>query len=512
MIGSFQPSEKMAQKTFRPMLTYSDEAHHAVAPVLKRVIQYFVPDFLIGLTATDKRPDKKELEEVFGNYKTSLSLIDAMKKGIVAEANVFRIETNLDLSRIRFNGKDYVNADLEKNIRITSRNELIADVLEKYFTEESMQHLQGVIFCVNQKHAAEMEKILNSRGISARAYTRSTSNAEKVMKSFKNHEIRFLCSCNMISEGWDYPELGILVMARPTLSKVLYMQQIGRGLRKTKTKKNVFIIDVVDEYGAMAKPCSMHAIFANSLYVPFGSILKTDYKPGEMIVVDGLRETVEKIVEIDIETYEQKYGDYLNQEQLARDFYISTGSITNWIRKGRITPDVTFSFGSRKIYLFSPEHVQQIRQENNIAEHNDKTIYKDFFDFLNERDYTLSYKMPFLLSLIKRIDEIGDARIEDILTDYIDFYKDRLNQGLPADRATCPYTNETLADRTYIKQSMLTNPFEKFERKRFLYYSKDLGIISMNHALFEKLKGEDYENIRKQMKEDLENYYSNIGG
>lgn len=78
----------------------------------------------------------------------------------------------------------------------------------------------------------------------------------------------------MISEGWDYPELGILVMARPTLSKVLYMQQIGRGLRRTNTKTNVFVIDVVDEYGAMAKPCSMHSIFSNPFYTAFGSILK----------------------------------------------------------------------------------------------------------------------------------------------------------------------------------------------------------------------------------------------
>ena len=59
---------------------------------------------------------------------------------------------------------------------------------------------------------------------------------------------------------------------------------------------------------------------------------------------------------------------------------------------------------------------------------------------------------------------------------------------------------------------MLTNPFEKFERKRFLYYSKDLSIISMNHALFDKLTKDDYEKIEKQMREDLENYYSDMGG
>ncbi|MFR3403279.1 MAG: DEAD/DEAH box helicase [Blautia faecis] len=91
-----------------------DEAHHAVAPILKRVIQYYNADFTIGLTATDQRPDKKKLETVFGSYSTSLSLKEAMEKGIVAKANVYRIETNIDLSKVRFNGKDYVNADLEK--------------------------------------------------------------------------------------------------------------------------------------------------------------------------------------------------------------------------------------------------------------------------------------------------------------------------------------------------------------------------------------------------------------
>ena len=124
------------------------------------------------------------------------------------------------------------------------------------------------------------------------------------MQEFKEHKIRFLCACDMISEGWDYPELGILVMARPTLSKVLYLQQIGRGLRRTSIKKNVFVIDVVDEYGAVVRPCSMHAIFGNSLYVPFGDITRQDYLPGQMIEIDGITERVERIVEVDIHTEE----------------------------------------------------------------------------------------------------------------------------------------------------------------------------------------------------------------
>lgn len=484
-----------------------DEAHHAVAPMLKRVIQYYAPEFLVGLTATDQRPDKKRLEEIFGNYTTELSLKDAMEKGVVARANVYRIETNIDLSHVRFNGKDYVNADLEKSVRVTSRNELIVNVLKDYFTEGDAGKRQGIIFCINKAHTKEMARLLNAAGISAQDYSGDTKHPEKVMQEFKEHKIRFLCACDMISEGWDYPELGILVMARPTLSKVLYLQQIGRGLRRTSIKKNVFVIDVVDEYGAMVRPCSMHAIFGNSLYVPFGDITRQDYLPGQMIEIDGITERVERIVEVDIHTFEEKYGDYYSQEQLAREYFVNTGTITSWIRKGKITPTVEFPFGSKKISLFSPEDVEKYRKELNIQEHNDETVRDDFFTFLEERDYSLSYKMPFLLSFIDHMDTIGDAKIEDVLTDYIAFYQDRIDKGLPVDRPSCPYNTETLKDRKMIKSSMLTNPFEKFERKRFMYYSKDLGVISLNHALLAKMSDGDWERVKGQMREDLERYY-----
>ena len=484
-----------------------DEAHHAVAPMLKRVIQYYAPEFLVGLTATDQRPDKKKLEEIFGNYTTELSLKDAMEKGVVARANVYQIETNIDLSHVRFNGKDYVNADLEKSVRVTSRNELIVNVLKDYFTEGDAGKRQGIIFCINKSHTKEMARLLNAAGISAQDYSGDTKHPEKVMQEFKEHKIRFLCACDMISEGWDYPELGILVMARPTLSKVLYLQQIGRGLRRTSIKKNVFVIDVVDEYGAMVRPCSMHAIFGNSLYVPFGDITRQDYLPGQMIEIDGITERVERIVEVDIHTFEEKYGDYYSQEQLAREYFVNTGTITSWIRKGKITPTVEFPFGSKKISLFSPEDVEKYRKELNIQEHNDETVRDDFFAFLEERDYSLSYKMPFLLSFIDHMDTIGDAKIEDVLTDYIAFYQDRIDKGLPVDRPSCPYNAETLKDRKMIKSSMLTNPFEKFERKRFMYYSKDLGVISLNHALLAKMSEGDWERVKGQIREDLERYY-----
>ena len=95
--------------------------------------------------------------------------------------------------------------------------------------------------------------------------------------------------------------------------------------------------------------------------------------------------------------------------------------------------------------------------------------------------------------------------------DYIAFYEDRIARGLPVDRASCPYNEETLKNRKLIKANMLTNPFEKFERKRFLYISKDLGVISMNHALFSRMEEEDFQRVKEQMLEDLKNYYKDMG-
>ena len=134
-----------------------------------------------------------------------------------------------------------------------------------------------------------------------------------------------------------------------------------------------------------------------------------------------------------------------------------------------------------------------------------------FFAFLEERDYSLSYKMPFLLSFLKNVNSIGDANIEEVLNDYIAFYEDRIERGLTVDRTSCPYNAETWRDRKLIKSNMLTNPFEKFERKRFLYHSKDLGVIYMNHALFARMEEEDFERVKEQMQEDIRNYYREMG-
>lgn len=107
---------------------------------------------------------------------------------------------------------------------------------------------------------------------------------------------------------------------------------------------------------------------------------------------------------------------------------------------------------------------------------------------------------------------VGEAKIDDILLDFTNFYKNRLSHNFKVDRQNCPFTKDYVSDRLKMKQNMLSNPFEKFERKRFMYFSKDLNLISINTALFEKLDEDSLQKIKTQMLSDLKNYFENLGG
>lgn len=108
------------------------------------------------------------------------------------------------------------------------------------------------------------------------------------------------------------------------------------------------------------------------------------------------------IREIDIFTFEEKYKGYLSVEQLARELFVSNSSVYNWLRKKEIFPDLEFKCGSETIRMFKPERVEEIRKLKNLKEHSHETIKDDFFEFLNEKSYTFSFKMVFLLAFLKK--------------------------------------------------------------------------------------------------------------
>jgi len=492
-----------------------DEAHHSVAPTLRKVIQHFNPKTLIGLTATDKRLDEKKLEDIFGKYEENLSLKEAIEKGILAPIKAFRIESNIDLSEVRFNGKDYVGTDLQRTLIVPSRDQLIVDVLKKYFHPSVNDFKSGIIFCVSIKHAESLSKLMKNQGFSCEAVSSENDKSSIYIEEYQKGKIQFLTTCSLLNEGWDSPRTSIIVMARPTLSKVLYTQQLGRGTRKMEGKEALYVLDIVDNYGAYGKvsnrPWSIHALLGISSYKEFADILEPEKKPSrEELLLDSLFEEERKLRPIDIFTFEENYGDYYSDEKLARELFVSTGTIKSWVKKGKIFPSVTLNIGKIILNYYSPEYKEEIIKNLNLKKHDETTIYEDFFEFLNERDYSLSYKIIMLLSIIKIMDVNGECNLDKLIDEYSFFYKERLRLGLLVDRKTCPFTDEYLNESKKMKQNLLINPFEKFERKRFMHYAKDLNYIMFASSLWEKLSKEDIEKTKNQIFKDLIDYYDKL--
>lgn len=486
-----------------------DEAHHAQAANCKKTLQYFTPKYLVGLTATDERLDKKKLEEIFGEYERHMSLQEAIDRDIITNIRCFRLESNIDLSHVRYNGKDYNGADLERNLIVDSRNELIVETVKKYFAPQENFYKQGIIFCVNVKHTQKLEKMFQEAGINARAVYGNNKHNDEIFEDYENRKVQFLLSCQLINEGWDSPQTEVVVMARPTLSKVLYQQQLGRGTRKYPGKECLYVIDVVDNYDSKMKPWSFNALFEINTYSPFIGVknnINYDY-----ISIFGLSEHEMKMEEIDVFTFEKKYGDYYSSEQAARELFIGTSTLEKWNREKHYA-SLILPIGRRMVPYFSEEDLNRIREERNISLHTDETILEDFENFIDENTLTYSFKLIFLKAMFHLADHEGEVNIDDLVEEYKAFYLDRLDRNLPVDRNGCVYTKEYLADKKKIKRSLLDNPFEKFERKRFVYYSKDLNIVCFNPALWRKLDKQKISELVVKENNFLEAYYANMGG
>jgi SOS-response transcriptional repressor LexA len=125
----------------------------------------------------------------------------------------------------------------------------------------------------------------------------------------------------------------------------------------------------------------------------------------------------------------------------------------------------------------------------------------------------MSYKIVMVLAMLKLLDLHGECNLDELTEEYARFYRDRLARGLSVDRFSCPYTLDSLDCVDEIKQSILRNPFEKFERKRFMSQCKDLNRVAFSGTLWPRVSNPvDLDRIRTQMFEDLVSYYEPLGG
>ena len=291
-----------------------DEAHHASADTYQKVLAYFTPKFTLGLTATPERPDDKNILDIFKHTAHKLDIQTAVEIGELVPVRCIRIHTNIDLTKVRFNSIQYNIRDLESKIYVPERNQLIVDTWLQYVKDK-----RTVIFCASVRHAKEIAGRLHDAGVAAEAVSGEIKAADRreILARFEKGQTKVLCACDLLNEGWDCPATEVLFMARPTMSKVLYTQQLGRGMRLSPGKESLMVFDFVDNASQYNMPYSMHRLFRLKEYRP-GALVLGSKK--QKMAEQGLYERGERpdaIIDWPVDALDYELVDLFNWQEEA---------------------------------------------------------------------------------------------------------------------------------------------------------------------------------------------------
>lgn len=229
-----------------------DEFHHAVSDYYQNIIDYFRPKFLLGLTATPERLDNQDVFALCDyNVVYEVRLKEAINKGWLVPFRYYGIYDDLDYDQVDFRSGQYDSEQLGQLASINKRGNLIFKHYGKYGSRRALG------FCINRRHALYMTGYFREQGISCCAVISGTVNEpyrelvkerEAAISELKTGKLAVIFSVDMFNEGLDIPELDMVMFLRPTQSPIVFLQQLGRGLRKTRGKNHVNVLDFIGNY------------------------------------------------------------------------------------------------------------------------------------------------------------------------------------------------------------------------------------------------------------------------
>jgi superfamily II DNA or RNA helicase len=228
-----------------------DEAHHVMAKTYSDLITYYsMPELhLLGVTATPIRLSGEGFKPMFTELVQVHSIQKFIDLGYLVEPRYF-ITDKLDLGGVRILGADYLESDLAQ---LVMDQKVMANVVKGYLNEG--QEKKAILFAVNIEHSNELCARFNAEGIRAETIDATTPSLvrERLVQEFRDGQIRILCNVNIFTEGFDCPDVEVVILARPTKSLSLYLQQVGRAMRPSAEKKFAYILDnanLMEEHGS----------------------------------------------------------------------------------------------------------------------------------------------------------------------------------------------------------------------------------------------------------------------
>jgi superfamily II DNA or RNA helicase len=259
-----------------------DEFHHAQAPTYRRLIAKFRPRFLLGLTATPDRTDGADIRALCDeNVVFSYSLFDAVREGYLCPFSYYGIrDASVDYEEIPWRNGKFDPQELENKLATIKRAEHV------YKEWAAKRQERTLAFCVSKRHADFMAERFNRRGVAAAAvYGGSELDRAQALELLKLGEIEVIFSVDLFSEGVDLPTIDTIMMLRPTESRILFLQQLGRGLRRHHEKELLVVLDFIGNHKSfLTKPQALFGIEPTS-----NDVLRfvTDYENGDLALPPG---------------------------------------------------------------------------------------------------------------------------------------------------------------------------------------------------------------------------------
>lgn len=223
-----------------------DEAHHVSASSYRRILNYFKPKVLLGITATPERMDGEDITQDFdGTISAEIRLDDALNKGLLAPFFYYGITDSVDYSDVAWDKGHYVASELSRIYTYNdARTAIILKSLQKYLP--NIRDVRALCFCVDQQHAKYMASKFTLCGLKADVLTSENAQMRTALYNrLKRKDVNYLFVVDMFNEGVDIPEVDTVLFLRPTESLTVFVQQFGRGLRKAEGKTHVDILDFV---------------------------------------------------------------------------------------------------------------------------------------------------------------------------------------------------------------------------------------------------------------------------
>ena len=477
-----------------------DEFHHAVNEQYQRIVKYFKPQFLLGLTATPERMDGKNIYEICDyNVLYEISLKEAINKGMLVPFHYYGIYDETDYSSLHLIKGRYDEKELnETYIGNIKRYDLIYKYYMKYRSKRALG------FCCSRRHAEEMAKEFCKRGIEAVAvYSNAdgefSEDRDKAIEKLKKQEIKMIFSVDMFNEGVDIATLDMVMFLRPTESPIVFLQQLGRGLRISKGKEYLNVLDFIGNYEKAGR-----APLLLSGGKDFGEKAAHDYAdieyPDDCIVDFDMR-LIDLFKELEKKSLSVK-------ERIKQEFYR-----VKELLDGKVPSRIElFTYMDDDIYQYCMKHAKEnpfrrymeFLNEMHELSVDEEVVYsgigREFLSLIETTDMQKVYKMPILYSFYNDGDIRLAVKDEDVLAAWKTFFDNGTNwKDFAADISYADY--KAMTDKQHLsKAKSMPIKFLKASGKGF-FIEKDGYAIAIRDDLEEIIRNDAF---KKHMKDVLE--------